>query len=172
MPRKDFSEMPCSVARTLEVIGDRWTILILRDAFYGVRRFDDLRRGLGVARNILTDRLNKLIEHGVLERRPYQDRPPRFEYRLTDKGRDLLPVLLTLTRWGDRWETDESGPPVTFTHTKCGHETVPTLACSECGEELLLRELRVRSAPAPYLVSKPVVAREDPRAVARTPDPV
>src|ERR671919_3186160 len=110
MPRKDFSEMPCSVARTLEVIGDRWTILILRDAFYGVRRFDDLRRGLGVARNILTDRLSKLVEHGVLERVPYQDPPPRFEYRLTEKGRDLWHVVTAVRQWGDRWAAPD-GPP-------------------------------------------------------------
>jgi len=141
--------MNCSVARTLEVIGDRWTILILRDAFYGVRRFDDLRRRLGVARNILAERLNKLVAHGVLERRLYQDRPARYEYRLTAKGRDLLPVLLTLTRWGDRWEADASGPPATFTHTTCGRETTPTLTCSECGEELLLRELHANSMPGP-----------------------
>jgi DNA-binding HxlR family transcriptional regulator len=153
MPRKDFSQMECSVARTMEVIGDRWTILILRDAFYGVRRFDHLRRGLGVARNILADRLNKLVAHGVLERRLYEEHPPRYEYRLTSKGRDLLPVLLTLTRWGDRWEADDSGPPVTFVHTKCGHETIPTVACSDCGDELMLRELRVHSRPAPHLVS-------------------
>jgi DNA-binding HxlR family transcriptional regulator len=159
MPRKDFSEMPCSVARTIEVIGDRWTILILRDAFYGVRRFDDFRRGLGVARNILSERLNKLVEHGVLERRPYQEHPLRSEYRLTTKGRDLLPVLLTLTRWGDRWEANDSGPPVKFTHTTCGHETLPTVACSECGDELVVRELRVHSAPAPHLASKSVAAR-------------
>jgi DNA-binding HxlR family transcriptional regulator len=153
MPRKNFSEMHCSVARTLEIIGDRWTILILRDAFYGIRRFDDLRRGLGVARNILADRLNKLVAHGVLERRPYEEHPPRYEYRLTDKGRDLLPVLLTLTRWGDRWEADDSGPPVRFTHTKCGHETVPTVTCSECRDELLLRELHVLTS-RPYAAAK------------------
>lgn len=159
MARKDFSEMHCSVARTMEVIGDRWTILILRDAFYGIRRFDDLHRGLGVARNILAERLNKLVAHGVLERRQYEAHPPRYEYRLTGKGRDLLPVLLTLTRWGDRWEADESGPPVTFSHTKCGHETIPTVACSECGDELSLRELRVHSTPAPDLVSSSEAAR-------------
>jgi len=159
MPRKDFSQMECSVARTMEVIGDRWTILILRDAFYGVRRFDDLRRGLGVARNILADRLNKLGAHGVLERRLYEEHPPRYEYRLTSKGRDLLPVLLALTRWGDRWEADDSGPPVTFVHTTCGHDTVPTVACSDCGDELVLRELRVHSRPAPHLVSTSAAAR-------------
>lgn len=153
MPRKNFSEMDCSVARTLEVIGDRWTLLILRDAFYGIRRFDDLRRNLGVARNILADRLNKLVGHGVLERRLYEEHPRRYEYRLTAKGRDLLPVLLTLTRWGDRWEADASGPPTTFTHAKCGHKTLPTVSCSECGEELLLRELRVYPIPAPQLAA-------------------
>jgi DNA-binding HxlR family transcriptional regulator len=148
MHRKNFSDMDCSVARTLEVIGDRWTLLILRDAFYGVRRFDDFHRDLGVARNILTDRLNKLVANGVLERRPYEEHPPRYSYHLTPKGKDLLPILLTLTRWGDKWAADESGPPVTLIHTACGRETTPTLTCSICGEEIVLNELRASPLPA------------------------
>jgi DNA-binding HxlR family transcriptional regulator len=148
MRRKDFSAMECSVARTLEVIGDRWTLLILRDAFYGVSRFDDFHHDLGVARNILTDRLGKLVAHGVLERRRYEEHPPRYEYRLTHKGKDLLPVLLTLTRWGDRWAADESGPPVSLVHTSCGHKTTPTLTCSECSHEIFLKDLRAHPLPA------------------------
>lgn len=143
MPRRDFAQMECSVARTLEVVGERWTLLILRDALYGVRRFDDFRRDLGIARNILTDRLNKLVDHGVLERHLYEEHPPRHEYRLTDKGRDLLPVVLTMMRWGDRWATDVE-PPVTLTHTTCGRTTAPTVCCSECGDPLTLRELRAQ----------------------------
>src|SRR3954466_13822696 len=96
----------CSIARTLEVIGDRWTLLILRDAFRGVRRFDDLQRDLGIARNILTDRLQKLVDHGVLMRRLYQERPPRYEYRLTRMGYDLSPALVALMRWGDQYLAD------------------------------------------------------------------
>ncbi len=103
MPRRvDLSTFSCSVARTLDVVGDKWTLLVLRDAFYGVRRFEDFARDLGIARNVLTDRLGTLVDAGVLERRQYTEHPPRFEYRLTAKGRDLLPVLLTMMRWGDK----------------------------------------------------------------------
>lgn len=142
MTPKNLSEMECSIARTLDVIGERWSLLIIRDAFYGVRRFDDFQRDLGVARNILTDRLSKLVATEVLERVQYEERPPRFEYKLTQKGRELLPVLLTMMQWGDRWSSDDS-PPVTLTHTKCGHDTHPVLTCAHCGEELRRSELRV-----------------------------
>ena len=148
----DFAKMECSVARTLDVIGDRWSLLILRDAFYGVRRFDDFREDLGVARNILTDRLQKLVGHGVLERVQYDDRPARFEYRLTDKGRDLLPVVLTMMRWGNKWTQENEQAPVTLTHTTCGHEVTPVVTCSHCGEELVRRELRVE--PLPEIVAR------------------
>ncbi len=155
---KTFRDMECSVARTLDVVGERWALLILRDAFYGVRRFDDFQRDLGIARNVLTDRLAKLVAQGVLERRRYEEHPPRYEYRLTAKGRDLLPVLLAMTRWGDRW-TAEDEPPVTLTHTTCGHDTQATMVCSHCREDLTWAELRAhplrirlpqpdRSAPA------------------------
>lgn len=136
-----FAAMQCSIARTLEVIGDRWSLLILRDAFYGVRRFEDFQRDLGIARNILTARLTHLVEHGVLERRKYEERPPRHEYVLTHKGADLLPVVLAMAAWGDRWATDGS-PPVTLTHTRCGRTTKAEVTCSECGEELRLEHLR------------------------------
>src|SRR5213594_554597 len=99
---QDIGDMTCSVARTLSVVGDRWTLLVLRDAFLGVRRFDDFHADLGTTRHRLAARLRKLVEHGVLERVPYAERPPRFEYRLTEKGRDLYPVVVSLTRWGDR----------------------------------------------------------------------
>lgn len=138
----DFAKMECSIARALDTIGDRWSLLILRDAFYGVRRFEDFREDLGVARNILTDRLQKLVARGVLERQQYGDKPPRFEYRLTEKGRDLLPVILTMMKWGDKW-THEVDSPVTLTHTTCGHVTEPVVTCSHCGEELQRRDLRV-----------------------------
>ena len=142
----DFAKMECSVARALDVIGDRWSLLILRDAFYGVRRFDDFRQDLGIARNVLTDRLNTLVEQGVFERRQYEERPPRHEYRLTDKGRELLPVILTMMRWGDRWESDGT-PPVTLTHTTCGCETTPYVACSACELEIGWGELRTDPIP-------------------------
>ncbi len=137
--------MECSVARTLDVIGDKWSLLILRDAYYGVRRFDAFQKDLGVARNILADRLAKLVDHGVLERRQYEDRPPRYEYRLTPKGRDLLPVLLTMMKWGDKWASEVA--PVTVTHTTCGHETYPVVTCEHCGDELKLGEVRADPIP-------------------------
>ncbi len=134
--------MECSVARTLDVIGERWSLLIVRDAFYGVRRFDDFRADLGIARNVLADRLGSLVARGVLERRQYEARPPRYEYVLTPKGRELLPVLLTMMRWGDRWEADDDAAPVTLTHTTCEHETTPVVTCAHCAQELSWGELR------------------------------
>jgi len=146
MPARDLADMECSIARTLDAIGDRWSLLILRDSFYGVRRFDDFHRDLGVARNILTDRLHKLIAKGILERHQYQERPPRFEYRPSARGRDLVGVVLAMMRWGDRWTWDKEAP-VTVTHTKCGHVTQPVVACSDCGEELRLGELLADPIP-------------------------
>jgi DNA-binding HxlR family transcriptional regulator len=141
MARTDFSQMQCSIARSLEVVGERWALLIIRNAFYGARRFDDFIADLGIARNVFTERLTGLVEHGVFTRERYEDRPPRYEYRLTDKGRDLLPVILTMLRWGDRWESAD-GPPVRLTHTTCGQRTEAVAACRHCGEELRWGELR------------------------------
>ncbi|PKN79405.1 MAG: transcriptional regulator, partial [Chloroflexi bacterium HGW-Chloroflexi-9] len=98
-----LSDLHCSVARSLDVVGERWTLLVLRDAFQGKRRFEEFSRSLPVARNVLTDRLRTLVEHGVLERRQYEEHPPRFEYRLTPKGMDLYPVIVALIQWGDRY---------------------------------------------------------------------
>jgi DNA-binding HxlR family transcriptional regulator len=124
----------CSIARTLEVIGDRWTLLILRDAFKGVRRFDDIQRDLGIARNILTDRLQKLVDHGVLSRTPYQAHPPRYEYRLTPKGRDLSPALVALMHWGDKWLAEDGRPPLVLTHKRCGEPVDQSFICWNCDE--------------------------------------
>src|SRR4051794_6710780 len=118
---RTYEDQNCSIARALELIGERWTILIVRDAFLGVRRFDDFQRSLGLSRGVLVDRLNRLIEAGILERRPYQERPERFEYRLTEKGRDLWPVTVALLKWGDRYYADD-GPPRLILHRGCGGE--------------------------------------------------
>lgn len=136
------------MARSLEVVGEWWTPLILRDALLGVTRFSDFQDRLGIARNILSTRLDALVEHGVMERVPYQDHPPRYDYRLTDKGRDLWVALEALREWGDRWEAPD-GPPVAVTHRSCGHpvELVPT--CAACGEVLALRDLRARPVSTP-----------------------
>ena len=147
MGRTNFSDMECSIARTLEVIGERWSLLIVRDAFYGIRRFDDFRQDLGIARNVLTDRLNTLVAQGVFEKRQYEERPPRYEYVLTRKGRELLPVILTMMRWGSQWEFGGEPAPVKLLHTTCGNESEPYVACSHCKAELHWRELLTEPIP-------------------------
>jgi DNA-binding HxlR family transcriptional regulator len=137
----------CSVAQTLEIIGERWTMLVLREAFLGTRRFDDLQRNIGCARNILSDRLRKLVANGILERRPYQDRPPRFEYRLTEKGFDLYPTIVSLMQWGDRYLAAERGPAIVLEHKDCEHEVTPELACPHCGGHVDARAMRAHPGP-------------------------
>lgn len=130
----DVGEIPCSVARSLSVLGDRWTLLILRNAFLRMRRFEDFQANLGLTRHLLASRLKRLVSEGILERVAYQQAPARYEYRLTDKGRALHPVLMTLTAWGDRWMDQGKGPPLLYQHKHCGKLMKPTLVCSECGE--------------------------------------
>jgi DNA-binding HxlR family transcriptional regulator len=146
MLRSDYSDQNCSVARALEVIGERWTLLIIRNAFYGVRRFDDHQRWLGIARNVLQARLERLVEGGILSRKLYQERPPRHEYRLTQKGRDLWPVLVTLLQWGDRHLAD-AGPPIVLHHRGCGGGVDPHLRCDRCGADLEARDVEPASGP-------------------------
>jgi DNA-binding HxlR family transcriptional regulator len=129
----------CSIARTLELVGDRWTLLALREVFLGVRRFDAIQRNTGAPRDVLSARLHKLLAVGLLERRQYQDRPARFEYRLTEAGRDLLPVLLTLMDWGDKHLAD-GHPPSTYRH-RCGADLEPVLICQTCGEPVTRRDI-------------------------------
>jgi DNA-binding HxlR family transcriptional regulator len=140
----------CSASRTLEVIGERWTMLIVRDAFLGIRRFDDFQRSLGIARNVLQGRLARLVEHGILERVRYQERPERFEYRLTEKGLDLWPILISLLAWGDR-HAAPAGPPVVLEHRDCGGRVNDRRICDSCGALLGPRDVkatRVESAAA------------------------
>src|SRR3954469_2943711 len=117
---RSYEGQVCSVARTLEVVGERWTLLIVRDAFFGVRRFDDFQRSLGIARNVLQGRLERLVEEGILERVRYQERPERFEYRLSEKGIDLWPVMVSMLTWGDKHAATEDGPPVVIEHRGWG----------------------------------------------------
>ncbi|AJE82858.1 putative Transcriptional regulator [Streptomyces albus] len=133
-----------SVAAALEQVGDRWTFLVLRESFFGVRRFADFQRNLDVARNILSDRLGKLVDHGILRRHRYSERPPREEYRLTDKGRDLYGIVVALMRWGDRWVMDE--PPLTLTHAADGGTVTQVLRCTSCGGELGVRDIAYHQA--------------------------
>ncbi len=120
--------------RALEVMGDRWTAQTIASAFAGVRRFGAFQAELGVAPNILTERLNRLVDLGVFERLRYQERPERFEYKLTPEGRDLFPLIVELIRWGDRWLAGEAGPPQILTHRPCGHVLVPRITCDQCGQ--------------------------------------
>jgi DNA-binding HxlR family transcriptional regulator len=122
---------PSMVAQTLKVIGDRWSFMVIREAFFGVRQFDQLQSKLGIASNILTDRLNRLVSEGIFDRRKYQDLPERFEYRLTDKGKDLYAPLIAMLRWGDRWLARDE-PPLILTHRDCGNDFEPTVACDHC----------------------------------------
>jgi DNA-binding HxlR family transcriptional regulator len=143
---RTYDDQVCSIARALEVVGERWSLLILRDAFLGLRRFDDFQRSLGVARNVLADRLDRLVEAGVFERVRYTERPPRFEYRLTKRGRDLYPVLFALMRWGDKYAAP-NGPPRVLLHRGCGGTPDDHLVCAKCGESLSVGQLETRAGP-------------------------
>jgi DNA-binding HxlR family transcriptional regulator len=146
LPRT-YESQTCSIARSLEVLGERWTLLVLRDAFRRVRRFEDFQRDLGVARNVLTDRLGRLVDEGILKREQYQDRPARFEYRLTDKGLALWPVMMTLMQWGDAHYAGPDGPPVVVRHRDCGGEVTDHLKCAKCGAELTPRDVEAEPGP-------------------------
>lgn len=133
--------MNCSVARTLSVVGERWTMLILREAFMGRRRFDEFQANTGIARNILATRLRNLVRDGIFERGEVSEGGARVEYRLTRKGLDLYPVLVAMLKFGDTWLCDEKGPPMTLVHRTCGAKTTPTTICSHCGAPLNPREM-------------------------------
>jgi DNA-binding HxlR family transcriptional regulator len=132
MLANDYPDQVCSVARGLEVVGERWTLLILRDVFAGRRRFDDLVESLGITRTVLTNRLRKLVEDGVLERHCYQRNPERYEYHPTEKGRALFPVIAHLMQWGDRYYPEPAGPPRLLLHRDCGGRLRSALVCEEC----------------------------------------
>ena len=147
MRRASFEDMNCSVARSLEVIGEWWTLLILRDAFFGVTRFEEFQTRLGIARNILAKRLDTLVDHGVLDRRSYDDARGRSDYVLTDKGKALWPVLVTIRQWGDEWIVGAGKEPIAMVHALCGQRTTAVLACDHCGEVLQGRDVRVAAGP-------------------------
>ncbi|HEX6590610.1 MAG TPA: helix-turn-helix domain-containing protein [Moraxellaceae bacterium] len=147
MKWQNVGEMPCSVARSLAILGDRWTLLILRNAFLGIRRFDDFQSGLGVTRHVLAGRLTRLVEAGVLKKESYQNNPPRYEYGLTEMGRDLYPVLLALTAWGDKWLDEGRGAPLEYFHKSCGQKFKPVTVCSECREPVQPRDVAPMAGP-------------------------
>ena len=148
MQRTTFADMPCSIARTLDVFGEPWTPLILRDVWIGMTRFEQIRADLGISSKVLTQRLGWLVESGVLERRQYSQRPPRYEYTLTDKGTELCDVLLVLRRWGDKWLAGDEGPPVLNRHRACGKLGYAKLHCSECGEPMNVDDIEVLPRPS------------------------
>jgi DNA-binding HxlR family transcriptional regulator len=139
--------MHCSIGRTLDVVGEWWTLLIVRDIHLGLRRFDDIADNLGISRNLLAGRLDRLVTEGILERRPYQDRPPRHEYHFTEAGWDLVPVLLAVMAWGDKWVTPPGGPAMTPVHDTCGAEFTPTVSCSHCGRPITAKTVTVKAGP-------------------------
>lgn len=143
----DYKGQNCSIARSLELIGERWTILVLRDAFLGLRRFGQFQQNLGIARNVLAARLDRLVAEEILEKVPYQERPLRHEYRLTEKGLDLWPVITELLRWGDRHAAPEAGPPIVIRHKGCGGELGERRLCTSCGKSLEVRDVRAEPGP-------------------------
>lgn len=147
MRRTSFDGWPCSIARTVDLLGDGWTLLVLRELFYGETRFDGFTKTLGIARNTLTDRLRRLVDAGLLERRPYQSDPVRHDYLLTDKGRDFFGVLATLNAWGDKWLAEDEGVPVILHHHTCGEDTHAEVICAVCGEPLRTDDVAARTGP-------------------------
>ena len=142
----ELAEQRCSVARSVAVIGDRWTLMLLRDCFLGIRRFEDFERRLGISRSIIADRLKILTDEGVLCREAYQARPVRHEYRLTDKGVALGPVMLAIVHWGDTHYAGAEGPPLIHRHKACGCDFTPVQTCSACGDPVGPREVEVRAS--------------------------
>jgi DNA-binding HxlR family transcriptional regulator len=143
VPRKSLTHLECSVANTVEMVDDSWTVLILRDAFLGIRRFDQFVESLGIARNTLTSRLDGLIGSGIFEAVPYQDNPTRYEYKLTEKGKDLFDVLMTLWAYGERWDPPADPEHQRVYHVDCGHEAIAVAHCSHCGERLHRRNVLI-----------------------------
>lgn len=152
-----MTEPACSIAASLEIIGDRWTILILRDSFRGVRRFDDFRSDLGIARPVLAERLKRLVEKGVLHKHLYQEHPPRYEYRLTSMGVELSPILVAFMRWGDR-HLSSGGPPTVLVHEHCGHPLEQGFWCAECQQTFSPTEIASRPGPGRTESSRPTTA--------------
>jgi DNA-binding HxlR family transcriptional regulator len=143
-----LSKEDCSLSRTLAVIGDRWTLLILRDAFLRVRRFEEFETSLKIARRVLSERLALLVDEDIFKKVPYQAKPVRFEYRLTQKGLDLYPAILHMVHWGDKHVPTKAGPPVVHTHVACGHDFRAVLSCSQCGAAVGARDVAARSTRA------------------------
>lgn len=146
MQRTNFGDMACSIARTLAVMGEPWTPLVIRDVFVGMNRFEQIQRDLGISRKVLTERLNHLVEHEILQRRPYDNRP-RYEYHLTERGTELFEVLMAMVRWGDKWLAGKAGPPVLYRHRACGEISHVDPRCGHCGEPMHATDIDVLPGP-------------------------
>jgi DNA-binding HxlR family transcriptional regulator len=153
----DYASQNCSIARTLELVGERWSILIVREAFLGTRRFDQFQHRLGIARNVLQARLQRLVDEGIMKRELYQERPPRYEYRLTAKGVDLWPIVVAMLKWGDR-HVAPAGPPVILEHRGCGGEVDDRRRCTRCGADLEAWEVEAKRGPGAIGPEQPVSA--------------
>jgi DNA-binding HxlR family transcriptional regulator len=145
--RVDTSDWPCTIARAAALLGDHWNLLLVRQACLGTRRFDDFQRELGIGRNILTIRLGQLVDEGIMQRVEYHHKPARFEYRLTEKGRDVYPILAAMAAWGERWMTGPEGTPLVLHHDECGHDMHAVVVCSECAAPLDVRHMAARRGP-------------------------
>lgn len=144
MKWNELGEMSCPIARSLSLMGDRWTLLIIRNSFMRTRRFDDFHKQLGITRHLLTERLNRLVEHRILAKVLYQEAPKRYEYKLTEKGLALYPVIMALTTWGNRWMNDDKKfPMITYTHRECGHKTQALMLCQCCAQPLTAHNITV-----------------------------
>jgi DNA-binding HxlR family transcriptional regulator len=162
MKRTALSKQPCSIARTLDIAGEWWTPLILRDVAYGVRRFAEIQEDLGISANVLSDRLETLFAEEILRRSVYQQRPERHEYVLTEKGIELIPVLLALMQWGDRWAWQGGRGPVQVQHEPCGHDVRVEVRCPHCEREADAGELQAKARAG--VVDRP--AEREPGAVS------
>ncbi len=155
---EEVNNQTCSIARSITFFGDRWTLLILREIFLKVRRFSDLQKSLEISRHRLSDRLSRLVEVDILYKEIYDEKRNRFEYKLTEKGLDLYPIILSIVKWGDKWETDKDGAPMEYIHKDCGKSISPVLSCSECGEELHARNTMAQIGPG---ITKKIARGED-----------
>jgi DNA-binding HxlR family transcriptional regulator len=160
----DYESQTCSIAGALEVVGERWSLLLVRDVMLGLRRFDEIQENLGIARNVLQTRLTRLLEQGVLEKRLYQQHPPRYEYHLTEKGLDLWPTIVALMQWGDRYAVPAGGPVVLLEHRGCGGAVDGHRVCEACGAKLSVRE--VLATPGPGAPPDHPLVRRGARAQA------
>jgi DNA-binding HxlR family transcriptional regulator len=148
-PRTVFETVDCSIARTMAILGEPWTALILRDLFIGITRFEALHEHLGVSRKVLSLRLNRLTRDRIITKQPYADHPERFDYVLTDRGWQLCDILLAISAWGDTWTTTDEGPPALIRHRRCNSLTTAEIRCSHCGEPLHAADVEVTPTRPP-----------------------